>query len=141
VRPAGGGGAGGWNGGTGAGRASGPGGSSGGWGARRGEGARPTLTTAPGVPRNAPAPSGRLSGPPPSLPPRERAAPAEPPAAEPATEPAAPLKPGERVQHRLFGPGLVLKVEQSKDSTLVEVLFDRVGKKTLDLAFAPLTRI
>ncbi|HEY7834843.1 MAG TPA: UvrD-helicase domain-containing protein [Ktedonobacterales bacterium] len=140
ARPAGGG-AGGWNGGTGAGRASGPGGSSGGWGARRGEGARPTLTTAPGVPRNAPAPSGRLSGPPPSLPPRERAAPAEPPAAEPATEPAAPLKPGERVQHRLFGPGLVLKVEQSKDSTLVEVLFDRVGKKTLDLAFAPLTRI
>jgi len=55
--------------------------------------------------------------------------------------PAEPLKPGDRVQHRLFGTGILLKVEQTKDSTMVEVLFDRVGKKTLDLAFAPLARL
>jgi DNA helicase-2/ATP-dependent DNA helicase PcrA len=54
---------------------------------------------------------------------------------------AAPLKPGDRVVHRIFGPGLLLKVEATKDATSVEVLFDRVGKKTLDLAFAGLQRI
>lgn len=54
-----------------------------------------------------------------------------------------PPKPGDRVMHRLFGTGLVLKVEPGKDSTTVQVLFDakQVGKKTLDLAFAGLQKI
>jgi DNA helicase II / ATP-dependent DNA helicase PcrA len=67
--------------------------------------------------------------------------------AEPATlgEPAAAaevaLQPGDRVVHRLFGQGVVLKVEETKGSTSVVVSFDRVGKKTLDLAFAGLQRV
>ncbi|HEY7780151.1 MAG TPA: UvrD-helicase domain-containing protein [Ktedonobacterales bacterium] len=55
--------------------------------------------------------------------------------------PAEPLKPGDRVSHRMFGPGLVLKVETAKGATTVEVLFDRAGKKTLDVAFANLQKI
>jgi hypothetical protein len=43
--------------------------------------------------------------------------------------------------HRLFGAGLVLRIETAKDTTTVEILFDRVGKKTLDTAFAGLQRI
>jgi hypothetical protein len=49
--------------------------------------------------------------------------------------------PGDRVVHRLFGQGLVLTVEETRGSTSVDVLFDRAGKKTLDLAFANLQRI
>jgi hypothetical protein len=45
------------------------------------------------------------------------------------------------VVHRLFGQGVVLKVEEAKGSTSVVVSFDRVGKKTLDLAFAGLQRV
>jgi DNA helicase II / ATP-dependent DNA helicase PcrA len=47
---------------------------------------------------------------------------------------------GDTVRHRIYGKGLVTKVTNEKDSTLVEVLFERqgVGKKTLDLAFAKL---
>jgi superfamily I DNA/RNA helicase len=54
-----------------------------------------------------------------------------------------PLKAGDRVMHRLFGAGIVLKVEQTKDATSVQVLFDApsVGKKLLDLAFAGLQKI
>ncbi|HEX6816860.1 MAG TPA: UvrD-helicase domain-containing protein [Ktedonobacterales bacterium] len=63
---------------------------------------------------------------------------------EPAAERAAePLKPGDRVMHRIFGTGLVLKVEATKDATTVQVLFDakQVGKKQLDAAFANLQKI
>jgi DNA helicase-2/ATP-dependent DNA helicase PcrA len=64
--------------------------------------------------------------------------PEEPDEPEPAAE---PVKPGDRVAHRLFGPGLVLKVAQTADATTVEVLFDAKGKKTLDLAFAKLQKL
>jgi superfamily I DNA/RNA helicase len=54
-----------------------------------------------------------------------------------------PLKPGDRVMHRLFGTGMVLKIEETKDSTTVQVLFDakQVGKKQLDAAFANLQKL
>jgi DNA helicase-2/ATP-dependent DNA helicase PcrA len=61
--------------------------------------------------------------------------------------PAAPaaqdvkLQPGDRVMHRLFGDGTVLKVSDERGSTTVEVLFKTAGKKTLDLSFANLTKI
>lgn len=51
------------------------------------------------------------------------------------------LQPGDRVMHRLFGDGTVLKVSEERGSTTVEVLFKTAGKKTLDLNFANLTKI
>jgi DNA helicase-2/ATP-dependent DNA helicase PcrA len=61
----------------------------------------------------------------------------EPPA--PAPEPRTP-KPGDTVRHRIYGKGMVLKVIAERDTTTVEVLFEResIGKKTLDLSFAKL---
>ena len=65
--------------------------------------------------------------------------------ARPAEEPAQDqkLSPGDRVIHRLFGPGLVLKVDESPGKVEVQVLFDAksVGKKTLDQAFAGLQKL
>ena len=65
-----------------------------------------------------------------------------------AAEAAAPgeavrLQPGDKVIHRLFGRGLVLKVNDERGATMVEVLFDnqKTGKKTLDAAFANLQKI
>ncbi|HEU5439637.1 MAG TPA: UvrD-helicase domain-containing protein [Ktedonobacterales bacterium] len=52
-----------------------------------------------------------------------------------------PLAPGDRVMHRLFGEGTVLKVAEGSASTTVDVLFKTAGKKTLDMAFAKLTKI
>ncbi len=65
------------------------------------------------------------------------AEPAPPP--EPAV--AADLKPGDRVMHRLFGDGIVLKVGDDHGSTSVVVTFSKAGKKELDLAFAKLQKI
>ncbi len=63
---------------------------------------------------------------------------------EPAPEKSVEaLTPGDRVMHRLFGTGTVLKIEETKDSTTVHVLFDakQIGKKQLDAAFANLQKI
>ncbi|HEX9037846.1 MAG TPA: UvrD-helicase domain-containing protein [Ktedonobacterales bacterium] len=60
---------------------------------------------------------------------------------EPAREPAVNLEPGDKVMHRLFGRGLVLKVTASGGATTVEVLFDTAGRKTLDVAYARLERL
>jgi DNA helicase II / ATP-dependent DNA helicase PcrA len=61
-------------------------------------------------------------------------------APEPSPGPSRVPVEGDTVRHRIYGKGLVTKVTNEKDSTLVEVLFERqgVGKKTLDLAFAKL---
>ncbi|WIG61989.1 MAG: ATP-dependent DNA helicase UvrD/PcrA [Ktedonobacterales bacterium] len=77
-----------------------------------------------------------------------------PAAAASVPEPAAPeesmpaesdepvtLTPGDRVLHRLFGEGTVLRVSEESGSTTVEVLFKTAGKKTLDLAFAKLQKV
>ena len=121
----------------------------GGWGARTGTGAgtRRPASSPPLTPRLTVPPRPVSETPPFSVllgVGRETASAhdAEAPAAPPTQDaPAEPLKPGDRVIHRIFGPGLLLKVEATKDATSVEVLFDRVGKKTLDLAFAGLQRI
>ncbi len=90
---------------------------------------------APYVPRGQrgipPAPPSR------PLPPEDDVAQAEPaPPPAPAREP----RPGDTVRHRIYGKGLVLKVIAERDTTTVEVLFERtsIGKKTLDLSFAKL---
>ena len=52
-----------------------------------------------------------------------------------------PLAPGDRVMHRLFGEGTVLKVTESGGATTVDVLFKEKGRKSLDAAFANLQKI
>jgi superfamily I DNA/RNA helicase len=55
--------------------------------------------------------------------------------------PAQQLQAGDRVIHRLFGRGLVLNMTDDNGVQTAEVLFDQVGKKTLDLNFARLEKI
>jgi len=57
--------------------------------------------------------------------------------------PVAPrFKGGEKVRHRIFGEGVVLRSQLTSDSEIVEVLFPgKIGKKTLDLEFARLEKI
>ncbi len=61
----------------------------------------------------------------------------------PASAEASPvsLVPGDRVIHRLFGRGIVLNITDERGAQTAEVLFDQVGKKTLDLSFARLEKI
>jgi DNA helicase II / ATP-dependent DNA helicase PcrA len=107
----------------------------------------PSAGRAPARPRsNDPAPfvpsgqrhGGALS----SLPAPDIAEPAIETAPLAEAAPPAPSipTPGDKVRHRIFGRGIVLKVMATIDSTEAEVLFDRtdVGKKTLDLNFAKL---
>lgn len=61
--------------------------------------------------------------------------------AEPASAPARDLEPGDKVMHRLFGRGLVLKVTATDGAITVDVLFDTAGRKTLDVAYARLERL
>jgi DNA helicase II / ATP-dependent DNA helicase PcrA len=58
----------------------------------------------------------------------------------PSTEPQRAPRQGDTVRHRIYGKGIVLSVATDKDTTSVEVLFERasVGRKTLDIAFANL---
>jgi DNA helicase-2/ATP-dependent DNA helicase PcrA len=55
--------------------------------------------------------------------------------------PAVTLAEGDQVIHRLFGRGLVLSIVDDSGVQTAEVLFDQVGKKTLDLSFARLEKI
>jgi DNA helicase-2/ATP-dependent DNA helicase PcrA len=58
-----------------------------------------------------------------------------------ADAPAQQLQAGDHVIHRLFGRGLVLNMTDDNGVQTAEVLFDQVGKKTLDLNFARLEKI
>jgi DNA helicase II / ATP-dependent DNA helicase PcrA len=58
-----------------------------------------------------------------------------------AAAPAQQLQAGDHVIHRLFGRGLVLNMTDDNGVRTAEVLFDQVGKKTLDLNFARLEKI
>ena len=49
-------------------------------------------------------------------------------------------KPGDRVEHRVFGQGTVKSVYIDNDNEKIDILFDKVGKKTLLLTYAKLTR-
>ena len=61
---------------------------------------------------------------------------------ETPTEPAAEaLAEGDRVIHRLFGRGVVLNIVDDNGVQTAVVMFDQVGKKTLDLGFARLEKI
>ncbi len=50
--------------------------------------------------------------------------------------PKATLRAGDRVEHRVFGPGLVTKVQPMGGDALLEIAFDRVGTKRLMLKTA-----
>ncbi|MCY3919294.1 MAG: hypothetical protein OXG38_05750, partial [Chloroflexi bacterium] len=73
---------------------------------------------------------------------RLREEPAPYAAAPPPPSPAeAPLRPGERVTHRAFGPGVVVAVKSSgRADTEITVAFDGAGIKKLLLSLAPLER-
>ena len=47
---------------------------------------------------------------------------------------------GERVEHRVFGPGTILNITPMGNDHLVEVAFDRVGTKKIMAAFAKMER-
>ncbi|HEU5349624.1 MAG TPA: UvrD-helicase domain-containing protein [Ktedonobacterales bacterium] len=59
----------------------------------------------------------------------------------PAVASTETLAEGDRVIHRLFGRGVVLSVVDDNGAQTAVVLFDQVGKKTLDLGFARLEKI
>ena len=46
---------------------------------------------------------------------------------------------GQRVNHKKFGTGSVVKVSGEGDDTVVEIVFDRAGMKRLMLTYAKLT--
>lgn len=52
----------------------------------------------------------------------------------------APYTAGDRIYHRVFGDGSVLRVYRENDNDKIDILFDSVGKKTLLLAYAKLER-
>ena len=50
-------------------------------------------------------------------------------------------KKDDRVNHRTFGDGTVLAVYRENENDKIDIQFDNVGKKTLLLTYAKLTRI
>ncbi|MDA8335887.1 MAG: UvrD-helicase domain-containing protein, partial [Peptococcaceae bacterium] len=70
---------------------------------------------------------------------RQSARPAPHSAARAANDGETPrFRPGDRVVHRIWGPGEVVRIEGSGRSAEVEVDFPRLGKKVLMLQYAPL---
>jgi DNA helicase II / ATP-dependent DNA helicase PcrA len=68
------------------------------------------------------------------------------PAEKPVEKPAAParnsqFKPGDRVDHGLFGTGIVLKSQVTADDEEVTVTFPGKGTKTLLASFARLRKL
>ncbi|NLN04902.1 MAG: UvrD-helicase domain-containing protein [Clostridiaceae bacterium] len=51
------------------------------------------------------------------------------------------FKVGDRVKHKKFGNGTIVKMEGSGDKTIVEIQFDSTGMKRLMLAYAKLSHI
>ena len=61
-----------------------------------------------------------------------------------ASRPAAPSKryaPGETVQHKVFGRGVVTRVTPAAGDCIVEIRFDKVGPKKMMANLAPLTKV
>ena len=50
-------------------------------------------------------------------------------------------KPGDKVEHKVFGQGTVKGVYIDNDNEKIDIVFDKVGKKTLLLAYAKLSRV
>ena len=51
------------------------------------------------------------------------------------------LFPGDRVRHRVFGEGNILRIYRENDNDKIDIQFDGPGKKTLLMTFAKLERI
>ena len=58
-----------------------------------------------------------------------------------APAPAGTYKPGDTVQHKAFGTGLILNATPMANDTLLEIAFDKVGTKKLMANFARLTKL
>lgn len=64
-----------------------------------------------------------------------------------ATRPAAPLKvvrrfaEGDRVEHRAWGKGTVLKSTLTRTDEEIIVKFDKVGMKILAVSLAPVVKV
>lgn len=63
------------------------------------------------------------------------------PAAAPAKAGAKNYKPGDVVEHKVFGRGTVLAVKPVSGDQIVEIRFDKVGIKKTMANFAPLTKL
>ena len=50
-------------------------------------------------------------------------------------------KQGDRIDHKVFGQGTILRVYKENDNEKIEINFDTKGVKTLLLAYAKLSRI
>jgi DNA helicase-2/ATP-dependent DNA helicase PcrA len=50
-------------------------------------------------------------------------------------------KPGDRVEHRVFGQGTVKSIYVDNDNEKIDINFDKVGKKTLLLTYAKLSKV
>lgn len=61
--------------------------------------------------------------------------------AAPKTSSAPDYKPGERVNHKKFGDGMILSASKMGNDMLLEIAFDTVGTKKLMAKVAPLTKI
>ena len=68
--------------------------------------------------------------------PRRERKPAAAPAQRPAGAPLPQLNPGDRINHKSFGDGMVTDVTPTGGDVLLEVAFDDVGTKKLLLKFA-----
>ena len=54
---------------------------------------------------------------------------------------SAGYKPGDVVEHRVFGKGTVIKATPIAGDCIVEIQFDRVGVKRTMANYAPLTKL
>ncbi len=55
--------------------------------------------------------------------------------------PAGAFRPGDQVQHKTFGTGLIISATAMANDTLLEIAFDKVGTKKLFANFARLTKV
>ena len=67
------------------------------------------------------------------------AAPARPAAS--AAAGSKSFKPGDVVEHKVFGRGVVLKATPAAGDTIVEIRFEKAGVKKTMANYAPLTLI
>ena len=69
------------------------------------------------------------------------AAPARTPAAAPAKPGSKNYKPGDLVEHKVFGRGTVLEVTPTAGDLILKIRFDKVGEKKTMANFAPLKKL
>ena len=62
-------------------------------------------------------------------------------AARPAAQAGAVYKPGDIVEHKVFGRGQVLKTTPVAGDTIVEIRFEKAGVKKTMANYAPLKKV